>query len=239
MRRCAWCHEPMDDKTRRRKHAATCSNRCRKALNRQMRCSGGSNSIQGRSVTPGDVPYSEPPRPSETGSYGAWLSDERFRAQLSHHEEATRPLTQDEKVLLDRQRRNVGVLLPELRDKLLDRAAELRRREIAETHVDEPLKPENPFDPSSQGSLARRAMQSRAINRPVDPHAYILRPGQPGPPSMGRRTRVHHRAMVTRALVVNIHPRSTFALLGRWNCAQAVAWPGEYGRGGDTPCGLG
>lgn len=170
----------MDDTARRRKHAVTCSNRCRKALNRAMKHSGGSYSIGRGSVTPDDGPYVEPPRPGETDAYSAWLAGERFRAQFRSYQAASQPLTQDEKVLLARQRRNPGPLLPELRDKLLDRAIEQQRRETLESHIDEPLKVEDRFDPSTHGSLARRAAESRRLNRPVDPHLSILRPGQPG-----------------------------------------------------------
>jgi predicted nucleic acid-binding Zn ribbon protein len=177
-RRCAWCHDPMDDTTRRRKHAVTCSNRCRKALSREAKRHRGSNSIQSGSVTTGDAPYVEPPRPGETDSYGAWLAGERFRAQLAHHVATSQPLTDQEKELLSRQRRNPGPLLPELAQLQIDRAREQQRRELAEYASHQPIKVEDRLDPSSQGSVARRARESRRLNQPVDPHLSVLRPGR-------------------------------------------------------------
>jgi hypothetical protein len=179
MKLCAWCGEPMNGTRRKR---LTCSNRCRKALNRQANRDRSSSSTQARSVTPGSVPYLEPPRSAETGSYAAWLADERFRAQLADHDVMSQPLTDDERELLRLQRANPGVLLEPLRQRQLDRAIEQQRREAEIYQERQPLKPENPLDPSSLGSLGRRAAQSRRLNRPVDPHLSILRPGhQSGP----------------------------------------------------------
>jgi hypothetical protein len=108
-------------------------------------------------------------------------ADERFRAQLSHHEEAMRPLSDHEVELLRRQARNVGVLLPELAQLQIDRAIEQQRREAAEYASHQPIKPETPLDRSSLGSVARRGRAERQGNRRVDPHSRILRPGQSGP----------------------------------------------------------
>ena len=178
MKTCAWCHEPMPGTRRRR---VTCSNRCRKALSRETKRHRSSNSNQAGSVTPGDDPYVEPPRPSETRSYGSWRSDETFRRMLAAEAARSQPLTPQERELLTRQRRNPGVLLPELQQMMLDRELERMRREAAEYASHQPLKPENPLDPSSLGSLARRASESRRANRPADLHMAILRPGPSGP----------------------------------------------------------
>jgi hypothetical protein len=181
MTRCTWCHEPMDDAKRRRKDAVTCSNRCRKALSRELRHSRRSNSTHAGSVTPGNDPYAEPPRP-ETAPFADSRADERFRAQLSHQTVTSQPLTEEEVSLLALQRRNPGVLLPQLQQRLIDIETERRRREIAETYYDQPpLKVQDRLHDPDPTVVARRAIQSRRINKPVDPNAYILRSRQPGP----------------------------------------------------------
>ncbi len=171
----------MDDTKRRRKDAVTCSNRCRKALSREAKHHRGSNSTYDRRVTPGNDPYVDPPRPGETGPFAADRATRRFRAQLSRNAVASQPLTADERQLLALQRRNVGVMLPDLRDKLLEREFERMRQEAAETSQDQPLKVQDPIHNPDPTVVARRAIQSRLINKPVDPYARILRPGQPGP----------------------------------------------------------
>jgi len=185
MKRCEWCNEPMDDTTRRRKHAVTCSNKCRKALSRETKRHRSSNYLYGGSVTPGDVPYSEPPCPSETGPFAADRATKRFRAQLSRQTVASHPLTAEERQLLALQRRNPGVLLPELRDKLLERELEHMRQEAAETSQDQPLKVQDRLLNPDPTVVARRAIQSRNANRryAADPNiAFALRPGQSSGP---------------------------------------------------------
>jgi hypothetical protein len=174
----------MDDTKRRRKGALTCGNRCRKALSRDAKRRRQSNYTDAGSVTPAGVPYAEPPRPGESDSYGSLLADARFRSQLANEGIRAMPLTDEERDLLARQRRNPGVLLPELAQLQVDRAEEQQRRELAETSQYEMIKPENPLNPESIGSLARRARESRQANRHLatNPDAYILRPGhQSGP----------------------------------------------------------
>jgi hypothetical protein len=73
------------------------------------------------------------------------------------------------------------VLLPQLRDKLLERELERMRLEAAETSQDQPLKVQDPIHNPDPTVVARRAIQSRRINKPVDPNMHLLRPGQPGP----------------------------------------------------------
>ena len=183
MRSCAWCGQPMDDTKRRRKDALTCGNRCRKALSRDAKRHRSSNYTHGGSVPPPGVPYAEPPRPSETRSYGSSLADARFRSQLANEGIRAQPLTDEERDLLARQRRNQGVLLPELQQLLLDRELERREREAAERSQHQPIKVEDPLDPSTMGSLARRAIASRNANRryAADPNMHVLRPGMSGP----------------------------------------------------------
>jgi hypothetical protein len=57
---------------------------------------------------------------------------------------------------------------------LLDREYERRRAEAADHQV--ATKVEDPLDPSSLGSLAHRAIQSRNRNKPQAPDLHVLRP---------------------------------------------------------------
>jgi hypothetical protein len=175
---CAWCGQPMDDTKRRRKDAVTCSNRCRKALSREMKHRRSSSYTDAGSVTAPGVPYVEPPRP---GALAADRASERFHRQLSRHVEASQPLNAEERAIRDHMRRNPGVLHPVLAARHVEAERERREREAAEYASHPPVKVEDPFDPTSQGSLARRAIQSRAINKPQDPYERMLRPGQSGP----------------------------------------------------------
>lgn len=162
----------------------TCSNRCRKALSREAKRHRGNNSTYGGSVTPGTDPYVEPSRP-ETGPFADSRADERFRAQLSRQTVASQPLTEEEVSLLALQRRNPGVLIPQLRDKLLERELERMRQEAAETSQDQPVKVQDPIHNPDPTVVARRAIQSRNANRrcAADPNiAFALRPGQSSGP---------------------------------------------------------
>lgn len=164
-RRCLQCGGSLNG---RRADAVYCRQRCRK---RHARRGQSSNYLD------------------RASSGTEWLSedraDERWHEEYRRHEEASAPLSLEDQELLARQRRNPGVLLPQLRAKQLDRAREQQRREQAESvSRSRPIKPETPLDPSSLGSVARRARESRRMNRPADPHASILRPGpsRSGPP---------------------------------------------------------
>jgi hypothetical protein len=110
-------------------------------------------------------------------------ADTEFRRQLEQYQEAAQPLTREKRALLSRQRRNPGVLLPELQQIMLDRERERQAREAAEHAARQPLRPEDPRDPGSIGSRARRGRYDRAMNKPHDPHRAILRPldSHPGP----------------------------------------------------------
>jgi hypothetical protein len=149
----------------RRSDAVFCKQRCKRRYHRRAESS-----------------YSTPPLAGTPGMLSLSRADDRWRAALENHAATSQPLTDDERALLDRQRRNPGVLLPELQQLLIDRATEQQRREAAEYASHQPIKPETPLDPSSLGSLARRARESRRTNRPVDPYSAIVRPvHQSGP----------------------------------------------------------
>jgi hypothetical protein len=154
-----------------RSDAIFCGQRCRRRYARSGRSSN----------------YLEPPLASTSSGPGVLAqsrSDTEFRRQLEQSVEASQPLTRAERALLSRQRRNPGVLLPELKQLMLDRAIERQRCEADERSHQPVIKPETPLDPSSLGSVARRARFDRAMNKPHDPHVSILRPldRRPGPP---------------------------------------------------------
>jgi len=182
--RCAWCGQPMDDTRRRRGRARlTCGNRCRKALSREAKRSRSSKSNQAGIVTAGDVLYSEPPRPSETRSHGSWRSDETFRRMLAAQAVRSQPPTAEERAAQDWERRNPGIRHPLFVARWAEADAERRSREQAEYGARQPLKVEDRLDPASLGSLARRARESRRINRAADQYTRMRPDGQPGPPS--------------------------------------------------------
>lgn len=129
--------------------------------------------------------YLDPPSPPSPGTAGKAAfadvrADERWRRALEGETTRAEPLDDIEQALLDQQRRNPGVLLPELHQRLLDQAKADRQAE-KEARADFELKVETPLDPSSLGSVAARARHSRAANRPHDPHLAVLRPSAPGP----------------------------------------------------------
>jgi hypothetical protein len=161
-RQCRQCGRSLEG---RRSDATFCRQRCRKRYGRRRPPSN----------------YTEPPSVSTDGpsEYGA---DNRWRQQYARHEEASEPLTDHERQLLDRQRRNPGVLLPELARLQLDRAIEQQRREQADARL--PIMVEDPYHPESLGSLQRRARYDRKLNKPQDPHLAVMRPGpgRSGPP---------------------------------------------------------
>lgn len=154
---CIQCGKPLGN---RRLDAVFCRQKCKRRYYRQRQ---SSNYLPAGTAGTGGMPEDR--------------ADERWRQQYSRHEEASAPLSPEDHELLARQRRNPGVLLPELRAKQLDQAAEQQRREPAErASHSRPIKPETPLDPSSLGSVARRARESRRINKPQDPHLGVLRP---------------------------------------------------------------
>ncbi len=162
-RSCLQCGGPMEH---RRSDAVFCRQRCRRRYYRRGQSGRSSN-------------YADP---------AAWpfpdRADERFREQLTAEAVRSQPLTPEEKAAIAWQRRNPGPLHALLAQRLIDHELERQAREAAERSQHEPIKVEVPSDPSSHGSLARRARYDRARNRPADPHVSVLRPGpgRSGPP---------------------------------------------------------
>ena len=159
---CLQCGKPL---TGKRQGALYCKDRCRKRFGRHQEKLA-------------ETGYAPPL--SRTSAIYESRADQRFRAALAGEGIRAQPLTDDERELLARQRLNPGVLLPELQARLIEVDAE-RRLELAETYDDRPLKVEDRFTNPDSTVVARRAIQSRRINKPVDPNAYILRPSQSGP----------------------------------------------------------
>ena len=124
----------------------------------------------------------EPPGPTASNVMAESRADATFRAQLANHQEASEPLTDYERMLVRRQKRNPGVLIAELAKIQLARAIEQQQREIEEAARHDPLRVEDPLDRATRGHLARRAIQSRSRQgKPADPHIGVLRPpGQSG-----------------------------------------------------------
>jgi len=159
-RECLQCGGPMEH---RRSDAVFCRQRCRRRYYRR----GQSSNY----IAPTAWPFPD-------------RAEERFHEQLTAEGVRSQPLTDRERSLLEKQRRNPGVLLPELQQLLLDRERERQRREAESYRQHQPLKVETPLDPSSHGSVARRGRYDRARNRPQDSHVSVLRPGlgRSGPP---------------------------------------------------------
>lgn len=185
-RRCIQCGGLLGN---RRLDAVFCRQKCKRRYYRRAQASN----------------YMVPPA-GTSGVLTQSRADERFRRQLAGEGVTSQPLTEDERDLLALQRRNPGVLLPQLQQHLIDIGAERRRLELAETYDDWPLKVQDRFTNPDPTVVARRAIQSRRINTPVDPYEYILRPGQPWASSARRPTRMHRRSVVTRTTVAARHP---------------------------------
>ncbi len=184
---CVICNKPLDDGERRRSDAVTCSRACRTALwraRRKVRREGGGRFVRVTRDSYGSAASFEPPASPTASFLVQSRADDRFRAQLVNAAAMSQPLSPEEEAAVAWQRRNPGVLHP-LMAQRLDADAERREREAAETSHQPVLKPENPLDPASLGSLAIRARYDRMRNRPADPHLSILRsgPGRSGPPS--------------------------------------------------------
>lgn len=124
----------------------------------------------------------EPP-PSGPSVLTESRAHDTFRRQLDAEGTRAMPLTDEEIGLLAAQRRNPGVLHPGLHKRLLDREYDRMRQEAEEASRADAIKVENPLDPSTLGSVRRRAIQSRRANRhyPRDPNEHVLRP----PPGSG------------------------------------------------------
>lgn len=173
---CEWCDGEIPGQ---RKSRRTCSDRCRKALSRARLRTRLSNLTRARNVTDDNMPYVEPPAGNSIAQDRA---DAVFRRQLAAEGVRAEPLSDRQRELIALQKRNIGVLLPELQQLLLDRERERQAAEAAERARHQPLAVEDPHQPSTLGSVSRRARYDRARNRPQDPHVAILRPmpGQSG-----------------------------------------------------------
>jgi hypothetical protein len=161
-RECKQCGRSLKD---HRPDALFCGRRCKTRYRRR----------------PVDSNYIEPPA-SGTNVRAETRADVRFRAALSAEGIRAIPLTDEERRLLDAQRRNRGVLLPALQQRMLAREYERIRLEAAEAARADPLRVQDQLDTSTYGHLARRAIQSRDRNsKPVHPDIRALRPGRSGP----------------------------------------------------------
>jgi hypothetical protein len=161
-RRCIQCGRSLEN---RRPGAIFCRQKCKRKHYRQAARSN----------------Y-EPPLPGTSSVRADTRADQRWRAAHADAEIRAKPLSDYEKALLQRQKRNPGPLLPELQSIMLDREMERRRALAAE--AGNPIRVEDPLDPGSIGSVQRRAQQSRRANKHYqdDPNMHVLRPpGQPGP----------------------------------------------------------
>jgi hypothetical protein len=168
--RCAWCSGPLVDpantSARARRNRLTCSNRCRKARNRELKQREISNHSRAHNVTPGYAQFDEPPRPG--GSlYQASLGDERFHRQLAREGTQAPLLTAADRAA---QRRNPGVQLPHIQQKILDHELAQRQADAADHARAIVAKVEDPYDPSSLGSVAAQGARSRQRNRPQEPY---------------------------------------------------------------------
>ena len=196
---CVVCSRPLDDDRRRRSDARTCSRACRTALwraRRKIRRDGGVPYV---GVTADGYPavasFKPPASPGE-------IADSRFRVQLSQHEEATRPLTDEERQersrLRDLMRRNPGVLLPPLHDRLIENSRKAQALEEASVIRAKPVKVEDRLDPDDRTVVARRGQASRAANRHItaDSNAYVDRPYAGPPPGPSRYPRAPENSMI-------------------------------------------
>jgi hypothetical protein len=127
--------------------------------------------------------YLEPPS-ARTDPLSEYRADRHWQRLHAAHEQAAQPLSPEQRVLLQRQKRNPGVLLPELAAMQLARAIEAQRREQAETY-DQAFAVQDPVHNPDPTVLARRGRLSRRGNRHLaaDPHLGIMRPspGRSGP----------------------------------------------------------
>ncbi len=161
-RHCMQCGDPLEN---RRPEAIFCRQKCKRRYYRRVQ----------------ESKY-EPPLPGTSSVLTESRADARFRAALASHQEASQPLDDYERELLARQKRNPGPMLVELQQRMLAREYERMRQESEEAARHDPIKVEDPLDPSTRDHLRRRAIQSRGRQgKPVDPNLRVLRPpGQPG-----------------------------------------------------------
>lgn len=158
-RRCIQCGDPLG--SNRRPEAVFC--RGQKCKRRYYRRQQGS--------------HYDPPSPGTSSVAAESRADARFRAALASHQEASQPLTDYEEALLLRQRRNPGPMLVELQARMLAREYDRQAAEAEEYSRHDPIRVQDPLDPSTRDHLRRRAIQSRSRQgKPVDPSLRALRP---------------------------------------------------------------
>ena len=162
-RHCLQCGQSLGN---RRPDAIFCRQKCKRRYYRRPPASN----------------YLTPPSPGTAGkaAFADVRADERWRRALEGETTRAEPLDQIEEEWLAMQRRNPGVLIQPLRERMLDRA-EAERQAADDARAQYEIKVETPLDPTSLGSVAARARHSRAANRPQDPHRAILRPSGPSP----------------------------------------------------------
>jgi hypothetical protein len=175
VRACVICERPLDDGRRRRRDAVTCGASCRTLLwraRRKIRQDGSVPYLDVNGDGYGSVASFAPPasHPGPTG-------DDRFYEQAALQDDVI-TYTPAERQW---QSRNPGVMHPDVQQRIIDREMARRQRQAEEAASHRGLRPESPLDPSSRGSVARGAMESRRINRPADPYERMLHPGQSGP----------------------------------------------------------
>lgn len=174
---CLYCGKPLDPEARANRQYCSMSHK-RAATRRRRRAEWSSNygtPLEGVSVEP----------PSATSNVRAETrSDHAFRVAAEAEAARSQPVTAVERELKIRQSRNSGVALPELQEEALRRAREQQAYEEAQRQAEiaakQPYRPEDPRDPSSLGSLARRAQQSRRGGTTRNPAEYG-RQARPGP----------------------------------------------------------
>lgn len=188
---CVICGRPLDDGRRRRADAVTCSPSHRTLLwraRRKIRRDGGLPYVHVNTDGYGSVERFDPP-PSPATS----MSDARFRAQLDQLEQAQRPLTDEERRersrLRDLMRRNPGVLIKPLHDRLIDNTRKAQALEEASA-TRAWIKVEDRLDPDHDRTVvARRGQASRAANKHItgDPNGYVEMPYTAPPPGPSQR----------------------------------------------------
>jgi hypothetical protein len=175
VRACVICEKPLDDGRKRRRDAVTCGASCRTLLwraRRKIRQDGSAPYVDVNGDGSGSVASFQPPafHPGPTG-------DDRFYEQAALSDDVI-TYTPAERQW---QSRNPGVMHPDVQRRMLDRELARQQRQAEEAASHRGLRPENRLDPSSRGSVARGAVESRRINRPARPDGRMLSPGRSGP----------------------------------------------------------
>jgi hypothetical protein len=156
--RCAWCDGPIIG---RRADAVTCTDSHKTMLSqygkpsrRQRRRWRSSNSTSELAVNPQS------------------RGNDAFYGMIAQPE-----VTEETRALFDRQKRNPGVLIPELQGHLLEQDMQRRRHEAASQRNDAPLGPQDRFSNPDPTVLGRMAATNRRVNRAKHRHpdSYVMR----------------------------------------------------------------